>query len=110
MGEHVLMKQIQGVLCHRDSPCRLWRNNTGEDTRTHVKYGLGVGSADLVGLIVGTGQFVGVEVKTASGRLSTEQKAWLETIRKFGGRAEVMRTTAEAEQFLRGLASERKNS
>ncbi len=98
------MKKIQGVLCHRESPCRLWRNNVGFDLRTKVTYGLGVGSADLVGLIVGTGQFFAVEVKTLSGRVSADQRAWLETINRLGGVAEVIRTVGEAEALCRRFA------
>ncbi len=87
------------VLNHRDSPCRVWRNNVGmlRDSRgVPVRYGLGVGSPDLVGLVIGTGRFLAVEIKTAVGRLSDEQKAWLATIAGMGGITRVIRSVEEA--------------
>ena len=54
--------------------CLLWRNNTGQHGR--IRYGLGVGGADLVGLVRPTGRWFALEVKTAAGRLSKEQKNW----------------------------------
>jgi len=57
----------------------------------------------LIGLIIPTGQFLAVEVKTPVGRLSKEQKAWLRTINKMGGRALVIRSVEEARQLVESL-------
>lgn len=103
MREAVLQAKVLAVLNHRDSPCRLWRNNVGVTPGTFIRYGLGVGSADLVGLVKDTGQFIAVEIKTPVGRLSEEQKAWLQTIRNLGGRALVLRTVEEAEALVAEL-------
>lgn len=106
MREAVLQSRIMAVLNHRDAPCRVWRNNVGvlRDSRgIPVRYGLAVGSADLVGLVAKTGQFLAVEIKTPVGRLSAEQKAWLETVRKLGGLALVLRSVEDAEAFVRRL-------
>lgn len=92
-----------GVLNHRDAPCRVWRNSVGSDTFTHVRYGLGVGSADLVGLTVPMGQFLACEIKTPVGRLSDEQVAWLTTARNLGGIAVVLRSSEEAEKLVQRL-------
>ena len=56
----------------------LWRNNAGVATygAARVRYGLGLGSPDLVGVLVGSGRGFALEVKTGSGRLSPEQRAW----------------------------------
>jgi len=104
--EAVLQGHIRAVLCKAGSPVRLWRNNVGswkDDAGVWVSYGLGKGSADLVGLIVGTGRFLGVEIKTPTGRQSDEQKAWAATIRSYGGVAIVLRSVEEAEAFLRSI-------
>lgn len=106
LRETIIQAKIRAVLNHRDSPCRVWRNNVGvlPDSRgIPLRYGLAVGSADLVGLIKKTGQFLAVEVKTPRGRLSAEQKAWLNTIHSMGGVVKVMRTAEEAEAFVREL-------
>jgi hypothetical protein len=77
-----------------------------------VRYGLGVGSPDLVGWrtvtvtqeMVGTqvAQFVGLEIKTASGRLSKEQGFWQDRIRDAGGLAAVVRSVDDATQAIGG--------
>lgn len=74
----------------------LWRNNTGvaEHRNARVRYGLAVGSADLIGCL--DGRFVALEVKTPVGRASTEQRQWLDLVRRNGGFAAVVRSVAEA--------------
>ncbi len=116
MTEQLLMQAIRGVLCHPEAPTRVWRNNVGvlRDDRgpkcpmchrgkgVPVTYGLSVGSADLIGITHG-GQFLAVEVKTPDGRLSTEQKAWLKTVERFGGMAEVARSVEDAHNIIRRI-------
>ena len=63
--------------------CLLWRHNTGGHGR--LRYGLGVGGADLIGVIKGSGKFIAIEVKTATGRLSKEQKNWAKAVTDAGG-------------------------
>lgn len=67
--------------------CLLMRNNVGmavtKDGR-HIKYGLGVGSPDLVGW-TNTGRFVGAEIKEGRGVLSKEQLNFLKRINECGG-------------------------
>lgn len=75
----------------------LFRNNIGlaiYPDGSRVQYGLCPGSSDLVGWrtvritadMVGQdiAQFVGVEVKTATGRLRKEQRNWLDRARSAG--------------------------
>lgn len=78
----------------------LWRNNTGFDRERKVKYGLGLGGADLVGLVRSSGKFLSVEVKTPPGRLSPEQRLWREAVQSAGGVYILARSVDEA---LRGL-------
>lgn len=113
MSESAIQARVRAILSHRDSPARVWRNNIGVTPVTYIKYGLGVGSADLVGIYQRTisedmvgqviGQFLGVEVKTPIGRLSKEQKAWIKTIQGFGGIAEVCRSEQDAINLLKRL-------
>lgn len=114
--ESEIQAHIRGTMNHRDAPTRLWRNNVGcletKDGRW-VDFGLSVGSADLIGIerrlitdeMVGqtVGVFLAVEVKTAVGKLSKEQVAWLAAVRAFGGEAHVMRNVDDAVQYLRSL-------
>lgn len=74
----------------------LWRNNVGvaELRGARVRYGLAVGSADLIGCL--DGRFVALEVKTPTGRATPEQRLWLDLVRRHGGFAAVVRSVDEA--------------
>ena len=122
MSEHALMKRIRGALAQAPGVL-VWRNEVGKhwviprgstcaacgaDVRggegitgaLRLPVGLGTGSADLIGLI--DGRFFGCEVKTAVGRLSKEQVAWLDVVRSKGGIAGVARSEAEALALVGG--------
>lgn len=73
----------------------LWRNNTGvaEHRGARVRYGLAVGSADLIGCL--DGRFVALEVKTPTGRAAPEQRLWLGLVRRCGGFAAIVRSVEE---------------
>ena len=78
---------------------RLWRNNVGgwrDSDGRWVRTGLAVGSADLIGIRADDGRFLSIEVKSARGRLSDDQRRWLEMIRAFGGVAAEVRSIEEA--------------
>lgn len=93
MRESDLMRLIQVALS--EAGHRVFRNNTGvakTATGQTIRFGLGVGSPDLVGWSR-DGHFVGVEVKTTTGRVSPEQEAWLANINAAGGIGVVMRST-----------------
>jgi len=109
--EHEIQQRIR-LACGRGA-VRLWRNNTGalvDQQGRFVRFGLCKGSSDLIGLrsleitpeLVGQrlAQFVAVEVKTAQGVLSPEQRAFLRLVQQLGGVAEVCRSVEEAEQLL----------
>lgn len=80
----------------------LWRNNTGLATygEAKVRYGLGVGGADLVGLLRPSGRGFALEVKTPSGRLSAEQRAWHRAWAGAGGFVACVRSVEEALRAL----------
>jgi hypothetical protein len=80
---------------------KTWRNNVGayKDSRGFwIRYGVaGKGGSDLIGLQVGTGRFVAIEVKSPTGVISDEQEAFLNAVRNDGGIAGVCRSV---EDFL----------
>ena len=109
--EHEIQQRIR-LACGR-GPVRLWRNNTGalvDQQGRFVRFGLCKGSSDLIGLraleitpeLVGQriAQFVALEVNTASGVVSPEQRAFLRLVQERGGVAAVCRSVEEAEQLL----------
>lgn len=82
----------------------LWRNNSGMLKAAGgraIRYGLGIGSADLIGLIRGNGRFFALEIKTSTGRVSPEQTAWIGAVCAAGGFARVVRSVDEALAALR---------
>ena len=81
------------------SGCRFWKHRATKSGTTQGRAGLGVGIADLVGIVTtvsGVGRFVGLEVKTSTGRPSANQKRWLAAVLRFGGFAAIVRSPEEA--------------
>lgn len=112
MKEQPLLKRIL-LACSR-GPARLWRNNCGQlqdKEGRWVRFGVAnPGGADLIGFrsititpdMVGqqVAVFAALEVKAISGRIRPEQKAFIDTVKRAGGIAEVVRSVAQAEALL----------
>jgi len=110
-SEHEIQQRIR-LACGRRA-VRLWRNNTGalvDQQGRFVRFGLCKGSSDLIGLrsleitpeMVGqrVAQFVALEVKTASGVVSSEQRAFVQLVQQLGGVAAVCRSIEQAQAVL----------
>jgi len=78
---------------------RVIRNHVGFDSEHKCRYGLGIGSPDLIGVLRG-GRVFAVEVKTPIGRLSPEQKAWWQAASKWAIAGGVARSVDEALELL----------
>jgi hypothetical protein len=82
---------------------RLWNLSQGTvetDGRTR-KYGLIKGASDLIGILKPTGRLIALEVKRPIvGKVSAEQKMFIEIVRAFGGFACVVRSPEEARAAL----------
>jgi hypothetical protein len=111
MSEQQIQQEIR-IACSTGAT-RLFRNNTGTLRDQHgrpVQFGLCKGSADLIGYRTVTitpemvGQqvavFTSIEVKTPTGRLRPEQRAWMETVQSAGGIAGVARSVEDAKALL----------
>lgn len=89
----------------------LWRNARGFDTHfpdgrkrtAPIRYGVGDGGADYLGLY--QGRFVGVEFKSASGRQQDNQRAFERLVIAQGGIYAVVRCEADARRLLEYLRS-----
>lgn len=94
-------------------PVRLWRNNTGtlyDRQGRPVTFGLCKGSSDLIGfrtITIGPehlGQqlavFAAIEVKSATGRTTPEQRSFVELVQGVGGMAGVARSVSDAAGIL----------
>jgi hypothetical protein len=100
MTESQTQQQILIALNSRPDG-RLFRNQVGVlhtiDGRT-IRAGLCVGSSDLIGWY--NGRFLAIEVKSDTGRTTTEQDAFLAAVRRGGGLAGVARSVDEALQII----------
>jgi len=84
--------------------CLVWRNNAGvlkDASGRPIRYGLCVGSADLIG-VAPDGKFLAVEVKTATGRTSEAQDRFIAAVLRLGGRAGVARSPEGAVRIATG--------
>lgn len=67
-----------------------------------VKYGLGVGSSDVI--VCYGGAFVALEFKAAGGVQSDEQRTWQSWVERAGGVYAIVRTVGEAIETVRRAA------
>lgn len=106
MSETAILRDIHTAVV-QTGRALLWRNNGGVATygRAKVRYGLGVGGADLVGVLRPCGRAFALEVKTTSGRLSAEQKAWHRAWSGAGGFVACVRSVDEALEALERAAA-----
>ena len=100
MTEADLMRAIQirvSSLGHR-----VFRNNVGmawDKRGIPIRFGLTVGSADLIGMTK-TGRFLSIEVKTTTGRVTDEQHAWASMVNAMGGLAIIARSVEDVDVLL----------
>ena len=112
MASEQSIQQHIRLRCSR-GPVRLYRNNTGtlyDRQGRPVTFGLARGSADLIGWTTRTitpdmvGQqvavFTSLEVKTPTGRVSPEQRQWMQAVQAAGGIAGVVRSVEDAERLI----------
>jgi len=100
MTESEIQSAIHRALNSRPDT-RVFRNHCGRvqdaQGRWHT-FGLMRGSADLIGWC--RGRFLSVEVKTPTGRVSSEQQNWMQRVNEHGGIAFVARSAEEAIRLL----------
>lgn len=108
--ETKLQRQI--LLALSDAGCTVWRNETGQFWTGRVLHrqgkqvtlanaamipvGLCKGSADIIGIRHSDGRFLALEVKTATGRASREQHAFVAAVQAANGIAGIVRSVDEA--------------
>lgn len=130
MKEADLMRLIHDALC-RDPAVRLFRNNVGNgwvgtevtsplekragvvvlSNARRIQFGLGPGTSDLIGYrstliipaMVGMriARFAAPEVKGTHGRLTEQQKNFVNVVRAMGGIADVVRSVEEAQELFK---------
>lgn len=78
--------RVSGVLA--------WRCNSGR--RAGVRFGLGAGCPDIIGVLPPSGRMFGLEVKTDSGKVSNRQRIWAESARTYGAFVAVVHSSVDA--------------
>lgn len=108
MSETTILRAVHLAVGSRPD-VRLFRNNVGVATHadgSRVVYGLCPGSSDLIGWRIVTvtpemvgkplAQFVALEVKTPTGRVTPEQRTFITAVTKSGGLGVVVRSAEDA--------------
>ena len=95
VGESQIQADVRRALSTCDD-VTMWRNHVGFDPSTNTRYGLCVGSADLVGILAPSGRLLALEVKAPRGRTSEAQDVWMAHVRTMGGFACVVRSPMDA--------------
>lgn len=88
-----------GVFC--------WRNNTGAhktEAGHYVRYGA-PGSPDIIGILP-NGRFIGVEIKSAKGKQSKDQKIFQRRVEKWNGIYIIARSIDDCEKFIKPLLTD----
>lgn len=81
----------------------LMRNNVGaltDKTGRLVRYGLCVGSSDLIGWRKSDGRFVAIEVKMPGKKPKPEQVTFIDNVAKSGGLSGVATNADEARKII----------
>ena len=106
--ETTIQALIRKAIC-RDGRAIVTRNNTGvlrDERGVPVRFGLGCGSPDLVGMLVPSGRVFCLEIKQPGKQPTVHQKAWARACRARGGFCGLARSVEDAmaalERALRG--------
>lgn len=90
--ETPIMFDVRAAVAETSTWCM--RNNTGFDLQRKVHYGLGLGGADLIAIT--SGRFIGLEVKSPTGRVKPDQQLWADAVRRSGAFAAIVRSRTDA--------------
>ncbi len=101
--EHAIQIQLMNYLAFKD--VYVWRNNSGALPvgRRLVRFGK-VGSADILGVQMGTGKFIAIEVKRPdmSWKPTPAQLEFLQAIHEHGGLSGIATSTEDVDRILSG--------
>lgn len=109
--EHLIQNQILDYL--KIKGCYVWRNNTGAFVRNYYNMREGRwketyfrsgqrGLPDILG-VAPDGKLIAIEVKSATGKVSPEQKTTLQEMANRGAWAFVARSLLDVENVFGGL-------
>lgn len=103
-GETLIMQRILLALGAHPA-CRVFRLNTGalpdRATGRIVRFGV-VGGADIIGLLRPSGRFLAIEVKSATGRQSEQQRRFQAMVESCGGLYVLARCVEDAVNAVEG--------
>lgn len=101
--EHKVQNQIRLALA---DTCVIFRMNVGSGYTFDGRYfstGVPKGFSDLFGFRKSDGRAVFIEVKTATGRASREQKNFIEQMTKYGAIAGICRSADDAINLIKEI-------
>jgi len=90
MPDVVIWRLSQGIAAYTDA----------QGVERKVRHGMINGAADLIGIVAPHGRLIALEVKEGSGRLSKEQRMFLELVNRMGGIGAEIRSVEEAVEVV----------
>ncbi len=103
MSEALIQQQILEAFGARPK-LRIWRANTGAAMVKGRLVRFGVpGQPDIQGIIAPTGKYLGIEVKSPTGRQSEEQKLFQAMVERQGGIYILARSVDDVRKILEPL-------
>jgi len=112
ISESMIQRTILDMLYYHPMVGRVWRQNV-QGIPIHGKPGKyrpapsgSRGVSDIIGILKPSGRMLAIEVKSATGKLSTRQKAFLDQINADGGMAICARSVDDVLAALDNINSE----
>lgn len=91
--------ELQGIMA--------WRQNSGaavarnaDGSKRFIRFCSQAGISDIVGILPHSGRIIALEVKRPGGRVTPEQRRFLEQVGEMGGLAGVVRSVEDADRLL----------
>lgn len=103
MSLHKKVKNLIRLRLNNDYDCVCWNNESGQALHQSghtVRYGVGKGGADLVGIIGPWGKWFSMEVKVGKDRQRDNQKANQQCVEMYGGFYAIVSSEQEAAEMM----------
>jgi hypothetical protein len=100
--EHKNLKNKIRVALNQRGDCWIGANEQGYDEKNRVRFGVGKGGADLLGLVncESIGRYIELEVKTGNATLQPNQIERQNLVRMYGGYSRVVRSVEDAVEAI----------
>jgi hypothetical protein len=100
--ESAVLRDVLAMLA-LEPDLAVWRQNTGalpDPSGRLIRFGLCIGSSDIIGILAPTGRFLAIEVKRPGEKPTKLQTLFLAAIRRWGGFATVVHSAIDVHSAI----------